>query len=156
MAGSIGHHHALALDLADIGNLLELDANDGLVGAQVHVRGVIRQLPVGNSGNTVEFFRLVGRGDIDRAVAARFLLGLDRPGAGDDEVGLGLLGIAQPHQVQRHDAVFANGPALQEQHAEIAGDMQQLAQVGDGLVVDTLELAAAVAHFHHRNPGPVP
>jgi hypothetical protein len=58
--------------------------------------------------------------DVDFAVATRFLLGLDGPRAGDDEIGLRLCCDAAG-KVQRHDAVLADRTALQEQDAEILG-----------------------------------
>jgi hypothetical protein len=81
---------------------------------------------------------------------------LTGPGARHDEIGLGPLGVQASDQVQRDDGVLADGPALQEQDAEFLGDAQQLAQIGQRLVVDPLELLAAVAHLHHRDAGAVP
>jgi hypothetical protein len=93
----------------------------------------------------------VARGHARRAVALRFLVRLDAPAAGDDEVG----GLAA-RQVQRHDGVFAKAATLHEQDVEMGGDGQQRADVGFGLGADGTEFLAAMAHLHHAHAAALP
>ena len=129
-----------------------LDAADRLVGAHVHVRGVGRQLPARAFRHIGEVFVFARRRDVDLRVLLRFLDRLLRPFAGVDEVDH----FAIAEQVHRHDRVFADRAALQEQHFVVVTDRHQLAQIGLGLVRDRNELGAAMAHLHHRHAAAVP
>lgn len=139
--------------VAEIGNLERLDAVDRLVRAQMHVGGIVRQLPLGVRRRTREAVgRLAGRGQMRRAVLLRFVERLLRPRAGHDEVG----GLACAEQVHRHDCILRNAAALQEQDPMARRHVEQLTQVGQRGLVDRHELLAAMAHLHHAHAAAVP
>ncbi len=72
-----------------------------------------------------------------------------------DKIDGGRLRCAS-YQVHRHDGIFAQTAALQEQHLVIGRDRQQCAQVAHGGLVDRDELGTAVTHLHDRHAAAVP
>lgn len=87
-----------------------------------------------------------------RAVFLRFAERFLRPRARHDEVGR----LARAEQVHRHDRVFGNTAALQEQDPVACRHAEQVAQVGQRGLVDRHELLAAMAHLHHAHTAAVP
>ena len=95
-----------------VGRPLVFDSADGLVGADVHVRRVLGQLPVLLRRHIREMLVLRRRGDIYRAVLLRFLDRFFRPFPGIDVVGDG--SVAE--KIHRNDGVFGDRAALQGDH----------------------------------------
>ena len=137
-----GHvrHQGLVADLRDIG---ELHALDGLVGGVVDEGGIRGQLEVRLGRDPGEAARLGGGGDVHGAIALGLADGLLGPGAGVDVVGP----VTAAQQVHRDHGELGRGPALEEQDLVVVGDVEDLAQVGLGLGGDGHEVLAAVAHF---------
>ena len=138
--------------VAGVRRPLVLEADDGLVGADVDVGRLGVEPPLGARRDRREAARLAAGGDVDGAE----VLGLgDRalgPVAGVDVVGARL----SAQQVHRHDRVLADRAALQEEELVVVGNREQLAQQRVRLVVDRHELLAAMAHLHHRHAAAVP
>ena len=131
---------------------LILDTADGFVGADVNICGILRELPVFLRGHVREMLVFRRRRNIDRAVFFRFLDRLLGPLSGVDIIGH----RSAAEKIHRHDGIFANRPALQEQNPVAGGDRQQCAQIGLSLVGDADEFLAAMTHFHHRHAATVP
>eukprot|EP00042_Codosiga_hollandica_P000646 m.924019 g.924019 ORF g.924019 m.924019 type:complete len:468 (+) comp116546_c0_seq1:367-1770(+) len=131
---------------ANARQIVELDAVDGLVRADVDVGSVIAQLPFTRNLAAVALC-----GDLDIGIAARLGRALTRPGAGDDDIDL-----AAAAQVQRHDGVFTQPATLHEQDAEVARHCQQLSQISFGRLGNGDELLAAVAHLHDAHAAALP
>src|SRR5690242_6054825 len=125
---------------------------DGLVGADVHVGRIARQLPGLLRGHVSKAAILRRSRDIDGAVFSRFLDGFPRPFAGIDVVR----GRPSCEQVHRNDRVLRDRAALQEKDPVAGRDREQRSQVGLRLVVDLDEFLAAMAHLHHRHAAAVP
>jgi hypothetical protein len=134
---------------------VELDAVDGLVGADVQVGGVRTQLPALLRRHGGEAARLAGGRHVDVGIAPRFLDRLAGPGTGLHEVDGGRLRLAAG-EIQRNQGILAKSPALHEQDLVVGGDVQQFAQVGFRLRVDRNEFGAAVAHLHHGHAAAMP
>src|SRR5690606_22944944 len=61
-----------------------------------------------------------------------------------------------PDEVHGHDGVLTQAAALHEHNGVVGGHVQQLAQIGLGLVADLNEMLAPMAHFHHGHAAAVP
>jgi hypothetical protein len=130
--------------------VLELDAVDGLVGADVEEGGV-RVLGDGGGGREGGVLAvLAGPGEGGGGELVGLLEGLVAPGAGDEEVGGGGGGGAE---VERHGGELGGRAALQEEHLVGVGHGEQRAQIGLGLLDGGVELLPAVAHLHDAHPG---
>ncbi len=125
---------------------------DGLVGSDVHVRGVGRELPTGALGQLAIPFGLAAGGDVDVHVGAGLLdCGL-APVAGDHVVGT----LAGAGEVERDQRLLGGGATGQEQHRIVLGNVEQATQVGLGLGGHGHELRTAMAHFHDGGTATVP
>ena len=131
---------------------MKLDAANGLVGCQMHIRSIGIELPFRLFRCPRVVVSFGTRGNIDLAVFLGVGDGLLRPLSGVDVIGIGL--AAQ--QVHRHHGELRRCAALQEQHFVVFRNSHQFAQVGFGLGVNGDEFLAAMAHFHHRHAAAVP
>lgn len=142
----VGGHVGDQRHVAGLGNPVELEAADGLVGGVVHIGRVLGQRPLVLTRNG-EVVVLLGAGrDIHGAIATSLLDGLLRPDTGIDIVGDAIFG----QQVQRNLGELLAGAALQEQHLVVRGNVEQVAQVLLGLAGNGHVVITTVAHFHDR------
>jgi len=125
---------------------------DGLVGGDVHIGGVGRELPVGAGRQRAVAVGLAAGGNVDVDVDAGLLDRSLSPMAADHVVGA----LAGAGEVERDQRLLGGGTTGQEQHRVVVGDIEQAAQVGLGLGGHGHEFRAAMAHFHDRSAGPVP
>mmetsp|Transcript_16646 Transcript_16646/g.22915 ORF Transcript_16646/g.22915 Transcript_16646/m.22915 type:complete len:386 (-) Transcript_16646:77-1234(-) len=149
VGGHVGHQG----HIADLRRVLPLHAVHGLVGAVVDVRGCGVQLP----GARVRDGRVLGRlgvaGALADAVLGRLLHGLVAPDPGDQVVDLGL---RRAGHVQRHGRELQRRSALHENGLVLGGHVEDLAEVGLGLVGDGGELLAPVRHLHDAHAAALP
>src|SRR5690606_8341197 len=116
----------IAAQRLQVGQLVEFDAVDGLVAADVQVARADAGRPAGRVGQGGEAARLARGGDVDLGgVLARFLLRLLAPAAGNDEIDPG-----RAREVERHDGVFRQAAALHEEDLEFGRNGEQAAQPG--------------------------
>ena len=147
----VGHDRQIG---RHVGRVRVFDAVDGLVGADVQIRGVVAQAPGVARRDTGEVLRLARGRDVHACKARRFLGRLARPGAGVDEVDHRVW--AATGQVEGHDGVLPEPPTLLEQDLVIGRHVQQLAQINHRLAVDAGKFGTTVAHLHHRHAAAMP
>ena len=152
MRRKIDHQRGIAAQRLQIGQLVEFDAIDGFIAADVQIARPAADLPCGRIGQGRET-TIFPRCDHVRfgRVFARFLLRLLAPAAGHHKID-----GPSARQIHWHDGVFSQAAALHEQNLEIGRHRQQFAQVGFGLFVDGQKLLAAMAHLHHAHAAAVP
>jgi len=132
--------------------VLELDAVDSLVGADVEEPGLGILLD-GVEGRERGVLAVLARpGDGGGGELLGLLEGLVAPGAGHDEVS----GVGGPRaEVERDGGELRGGSALEEEHVVGVGHREERTQVGLGLLDGGVELLPAVAHLHDAHPGAV-
>ena len=134
-----------------VGQGVNLNTMNGLVGAHMHVAGVSTELPSGGVGQAEVTLCLIAGCNMRLGIFACFFFGFLAPAAGHDKVN-----HTAAREVHRHDGVFSQAAALHEQNVEVCGDGQQLAQICLSLLIDGAELFAPVAHLHDAHSTAMP
>ncbi|KAG0935698.1 hypothetical protein G6F31_015874 [Rhizopus arrhizus] len=129
LAGDGGTEVGDQRDIAGVGHITELDAVDGLVGGDVHVGGLRRELPVGTRRQRAVAIGLAAGGNVDVDVDTGLLDRGLAPVAADHVVGA----LAGGGEVERDQRLLGGGATGQEQHRIVVGDVEQAPQVGLGL-----------------------
>ena len=152
MGRKIDHQWGIAAQRLQIGQLVEFDAIDGFIAADVQIARPAADLPCCRIGQGRKTTAFAGCDHVRFGrVFARFLLRLLAPAAGHHKID-----GPSARQIHWHDGVFSQAAALHEQNLEIGRHRQQFAQVGFGLFVDGQKFLAAMAHLHHAHAAAVP
>src|SRR5262249_36232192 len=120
--GHVGHQR----NAVGFWHRVVLRAFDGVVGAQVHVAGVGRQLDVTLGGHTSKFLRLGGGSDVVGDAFFQFAESFLSPSAGVQNIH-GFTGQAKVHG---HHGKLHAAAALQEQDGILVGNGQVFEEAG--------------------------
>lgn len=132
------------------GVVLEFDAVDRLVGADVEVSSVRRLLDLVEGGDGGVFVGFSRPDQVGFRVFGGFFVGLVAPRSGDDVVDGG---VGRGAEVEGDGGELGGGAALEEEDGVVVGDGEEAAEVGLGLLDDGVELFASVRHLHDAHAG---